>query len=91
LRTEKTKFTTPPNICGDRIRAARAMRNLSQEDLAYKCQFAGVQLTKIMISRIECKQRHVVDGELITLSNVLDVNVPWLLELTNDHTKIYNK
>jgi len=86
-KTEKTKFTTPPNLCGDRVRAARAMRKLSLDELALKCQFNGVQMTKFILSRIERKERHVVDGELVALAEVLDVDVAWLLELTNDHTR----
>jgi len=83
----KTKFTVPPNVCGDRVRAARAMRGWSLEELAIKCNLAGMEMTKNILSRIERKERHVVDGELIKLAEVLDVSVLWLLELTSDHAR----
>lgn len=87
MGAEKTKFTVSPNICGDRVRAARAMRGWSLEELALKCNFKGVEMTKYILSRIERKERHVVDGELVHLAEVLDVSVLWLLELTSDHAR----
>jgi len=88
LDKEKTKFTVPPNVCGDRVRAARAMRGWSLEELAVQCNFKGVEMTKHILSRIERKERHVVDGELVHLAEVLDVSVLWLLELTSNHARI---
>jgi len=84
---EKTKFTVPPNVCGDRVRAARAMRGWSLDELAVQCNFKGVEMTKHILSRIERKERHVVDGELVHLADVLDVSVLWLLELTSNHAR----
>ena len=81
-----TRFTIPPNVCGDRVRTARAMRNWSLEELAIQCNLHGVHMTKNILSRIECKTRQVVDGELVLLADVLDVNILWLLELSNDFT-----
>jgi hypothetical protein len=57
------------------------------EELALKCQFNGVQMTKFILSRIERKKRQVVNGELVLLAEVLDVSVMWLLGLTNDHSR----
>ena len=87
MGVEKTKFTVLPNVCGDRVRAARAMRGWSLEEMAVKCNFNGVEMTKHILSRIERKERHVVDGELVHLAEVLDVSVLWLLELTSNHAR----
>jgi len=87
MEDKKTKFTTPPNVCGDRVRTARAMRGWSLEQMAIRCNFAGIEMTKNILSRIERKERHVVDGELVHLAEVLDVSVLWLLELTSDHAR----
>jgi len=87
MGAEKTKFTVPPNVCGDRVRAARAMRGWSLDELAIQCNLKGVAMTKHILSRIERKERHVVDGELLHLAEVLDVSALWLLELTSNHAR----
>jgi len=87
MGAEKTKFTVPPNLCGDRIRAARAMRGWSLDDLARECNLKGVEMTKHILSRIERKERHIIDGELVHLADVLDVSILWLLELTSNHAR----
>jgi len=87
MENMKTKFTVPPNLCGNRVKAARAMRGWSLEQLAIKCNLKWVEMTKNILSRIERKERHVVDGELAILAEVLGVSVLWLLELTSDHAR----
>ena len=68
------------NICGDRVRLARAMHKppLTQEELATKLNLMGMDFTKVIISRIEKNQRHVVDGELKMLAKALGVTMEWL-------------
>ena len=87
MSAEKSKFTTSPNICGDRVRAARAMRGWSLDEMAVQCNLQGLEMTKHILSRIERKERHVVDGELLQLAEILDVSVLWLLELTSNHAR----
>ena len=41
------------NISGDRIRQARVVQRMRQEDLAAKLQIAGVNMERDSISRIE--------------------------------------
>lgn len=74
------RFLLEGNICGDRIRLARAMHRppLTQEELATKLNLMGMDFTKVIISRIEKNQRHVVDGELKMLANALGVTMEWL-------------
>lgn len=74
------KFLIEGNICGDKVRLARAMHKppLTQEDLARELNLLGMDFTKVIISRIENNQRHVVDGELRMLSKALGVSMEWL-------------
>ena len=76
----RTLFIIQGNLCGDRIRMARALHKppLTQEELAIQLQLSGVEMTKLMISRIEQNQRHVIDAELLALSKVLGVSMEWL-------------
>ena len=74
------KFLIDGNICGDRVRLGRAMHKppLKQEDLAKKLNLMGMEITPLIISRIEKNQRHVVDGELKMLAKALGVSMEWL-------------
>ena len=67
------------NICGDRLREARVVRRLRQEDLAARIQVNGVNIERDSISRIEIGTRFVSDFELKTFAEVLGVSVNWLL------------
>lgn len=67
------------NICGDRIREARQKQRLSQTDLCRKLQLAGVTLERDTISRMENGDRFVADFEAVTIADVLEVPVEWLL------------
>ena len=67
------------NICGDRIRLARLGKRLSQTDLARMLQLQGVPAERDIISRMEIGDRLVTDYEVVTIAEVLDVSVGWLL------------
>ena len=67
------------NLCGDRVREARASLNITQADLAARLQVAGVTMERDSVSRIEIGTRFVTDYELSVLSDVLGVSVEWLL------------
>lgn len=68
------------NICGDKVRLGRAMHKppLRQEDLARKINLMGMEMTPLIISRIEKNQRHVCDAELMMLAKALGVTMDWL-------------
>ena len=76
----KNQFSIKGNICSERVRLGRALHKppLSQGDLAKKMQLSGIDLTQLMISRIEQNQRHVCDAELRMLAKVLGVTMDWL-------------
>ena len=75
-----SKFLIQGNICGERVRLGRALQKppMLQEDLAAKIQLMGMDMPAIIISRIECNQRHVCDGELRMLAKALGVTMEWL-------------
>ncbi len=74
------RFIIEGNICGARVRLARAMHKppFTQDDLARELNLMGMDFTPIIISRIEKNQRHVVDGELKALAKALGVTMEWL-------------
>lgn len=67
------------NICGERLREARVVRRLRQEDLVARVQIKGVNIERDSISRIEIGTRFVSDFELKIFAEVLGVSVNWLL------------
>lgn len=76
----KKQFLISGNIIGERVRIARAIHNpsLSQKELATKVQFLGLEMTAVIVSRIEQNQRHVCDAELFYLAKALGVSMDWL-------------
>ena len=78
-------FQLKGNICGDRVRIGRAVHKppYTQEDLAREVNLLGMEITPLIISRIEKNQRHVCDGELVMLAKALGVTLDWLCGLTD--------
>ena len=76
----KNMFLIRGNICGERVRLGRAMQKppMRQEDLAREINLRGMEITPLIISRIEKNQRQVCDGELLMLAKVLGVTMEWL-------------
>lgn len=76
----KNLFLIKGNICGERVRLGRALQKppMTQDDLARKIQFMGMDITPLIISRIEKNQRHVCDAELRILAKALGVTMDWL-------------
>lgn len=76
----KSMFLIKGNICAERVRLGRALQKppITQEELARKIQFEGMDMTPLIISRIEKNQRHVCDAELRIIAKVLNVSMDWL-------------
>ena len=74
------RFLIEGNLCGDRVRLGRAMQKppMRQEDLAREINLMGMEITPLIISRIEKNQRHVCDAELRMLAKALGVTMEWL-------------
>lgn len=66
------------NLCGDRVKEARARRKITQADLAARLQIEGVTMERDSVSRIEIGTRFVTDYELVVLSRVLGVSMEWM-------------
>ena len=77
------RFLLEGNIIGDRVRLGRAMQKppMKQEDLAREINLLGMEMTPLIISRIEKNQRHVCDAELLMLSRALGKSMEWLCGL----------
>ncbi|MBE6654559.1 MAG: helix-turn-helix transcriptional regulator [Ruminococcaceae bacterium] len=76
----KNLFLIKGNICAERVRLGRALQKppMTQNDLAIKMQLMGMEITPLIISRIEKNQRHVCDAELRMFSKALGVSMDWL-------------
>lgn len=83
------RFLIEGNICGERVRIGRALHKppLTQEDLARKINLMGMDMTKLIVSRIEKNQRHVCDAELKMLAAALGVSMDWLCGAGEDLEK----
>ena len=68
----KRMFTIEGNLCGERVRLGRALHKppLTQEQLAAKVQLEGLDMTKVMISKIESGVRHVCDAEPVSYTHL---------------------
>ena len=82
----RSQFLIKGNLCAARIRLGRALQKppMTQEDLAREINLLGMEITPLIISRIEKNQRHVCDGELVMLARALHVSVDWLCGLSDD-------
>ena len=76
----KSLFLIKGNICAERVRLGRALQKppMTQDDLARNIQFMGMDITPLIISRIEKNQRHVCDAELRIIAKALGVTMDWL-------------
>lgn len=69
------------NICGERVKTARAELKLTQQALAAKLQTSGINIERDSVSRIEIGTRFVADFELLALSKILGKSPSYLLGL----------
>lgn len=78
-------FQLQGNIISDRVRLGRAMQKppMTQDDLAREINLLGMEITPLIISRIEKNQRHVCDGELVMIAKALHVSLDWLCGLAD--------
>jgi hypothetical protein len=51
---------------------------VSQEDLSGRLAAKGIQITQTGISKLETRQRYVMDYEVAAIAKVLRVSVSWL-------------
>ena len=77
---KKTKQGRKRNAIGNRIREARLKCRppVSQEDLAGKLARYGIVLDRSAISRIESRDRYLMDYEIKAVAKSLKVSIAWL-------------
>ncbi len=67
------------NIVGVRVTEARKNAGILQKDLMARLQVKGVDISLPALSLLEGQKRPVSDIELKALSEILNVDVRWLL------------
>ena len=67
------------NIVGARVTQARTEQGILQKALLARMQVAGVDISLPALSLLEGQKRPVSDIELKALSEILNVDVRWLL------------
>lgn len=82
----RNMFLIKGNICSERVKHGRALQKppITHEELARKIQFMGMEMTPLIISRIEKNQRHVCDAELRIIAKALNVSMDWLCGDSNE-------
>ena len=61
-------------MVGPQVQKVRYQAGLTQEQLAARCQLAGLDISRATLAQIEAQLRCVVDEELLLLSRVLGVS-----------------
>lgn len=68
------------NLIGERLKALRSAKKLSQRDLARELQLIGMDMDKNVITRIETNKRYVTDFELQALKEIFNVSYDYLID-----------
>lgn len=69
------------NVIGYQIKSARIGCKMTQKELSVKLETLAVYIDRASISKLEQKKRIVTDIEILALSKVLNVSIPWLFGL----------
>ena len=64
----------PANVVGPQIRKTRYQMELTQEQLAARCQMAGLDISRATLAQIEGRFRYVTDEELFIFASALGVS-----------------
>lgn len=77
---KKTQKDGKRNIIGARVKKARLASNpsVTQDDLAGRLAAKGIVLDRSAISRIESKDRYVMDYEALAIAKALKVSIGFL-------------
>lgn len=70
------------NVIGSQVKAARMKKRprITQDQLAVKLQILGWSIDRFGVSKIERRQRQVLDKEVLLLAKALEVPVSELLK-----------
>ena len=72
-------FGDSKNIIGNRVKALRKSKKLTQKQLAEKLQLAGYDFSELTILRIEKGDRFVPDYEVLAIASFFDITTDELL------------
>lgn len=67
------------NIVGAKIKEARKLRGVRQQDLVAMMNIKGFEITQSKLSQIELQYYKVYDYEVVAIAKALNVSVLWLL------------
>ena len=66
---------------GNKIRAIRESRGMTQEILASKLQLSGCDITRSAVAKIEVGQRHLYPDEIILIKEILKTTYEEIFEV----------
>lgn len=73
------------NMIGQRVRQLRLSRGISLQELHDRvAEGADIELSQPTLTRIEQQERSVYDFEIVALAQALDIDVRWLLGLSEE-------
>jgi hypothetical protein len=83
---KKTSESAARNEIGRRVRQARLRCSppVSQDDLAGRLAAQGISVDRSAISRIESRDRYLMDYEISAIARSLKVSVGWLFGETGE-------
>lgn len=70
--------TYPANVIGPQVRKVRQRLGLTQEELAARCQLAGLDISRSTLGQIESRLRYISDEELLALASLLGISTDQL-------------
>ena len=77
---KKTLKGPARNMIGHRVRLARLKLKppVTQEDLSGRLAMRGVTMDRSAVSRVEARERYLMDYEVAAMARALKVSVGWL-------------
>jgi len=63
------------NIVGPQVRYLRKQKEMTQNQLAARCNIVGLNISRSTLAKIESKVRQVTDSEAALLAKALKVDV----------------
>ena len=75
------------NMIGHRVTEARLQIEMKQTELLAKLQLKGIEISIPALSLLEGQKRPVSDFEISALSDILDVDINWLMGKDSKNSK----
>jgi len=72
------------NIIGHQVRKIRESQNLTQEELAARCNLIGWNISRGTLAKIESQVRRIIDSEVALLAKALHVDINILFENSDE-------